>query len=130
MGGALLVAKNETQNLVLVPHLRRADSFLSRLRGLMLRRSLGKDEGLLLVGRTESRAEATIHMFFVFFPIGVLWLDRDNRVVDKTVARPFRPAYAPQAPAIGVLECQPEVLDQVEVGDTVGFVSHEGADEA
>jgi uncharacterized membrane protein (UPF0127 family) len=130
MGNALLVAENETQGLVLVRRLRRVDSFLSRLRGLMFRRRLGEDEGLLLVGRTESRAEATIHMLFVFFPIGVLWLDRENQVVDKTVARPFRPAYAPQAPAIGVLECQPAVLDRVDVGDTVGFIACEDVDEA
>jgi hypothetical protein len=129
MSGALVVAENETRGLILVRRVWRADSFFARLRGLMFRRRLGEDEGLLLVGRTESRAEATIHMFFVFFPIGVLWLDRKNRVVDKTVARPFRPAYAPQAPAIGVLECQPEVLDRVEVGDTVGFVAHEDVDE-
>jgi uncharacterized membrane protein (UPF0127 family) len=96
----------------------------------MFRRRLGENEGLWLVGKSESRAEATIHMFFVFFPIGVLWLDRENKVVDKTVARPFRPVYAPQAPAIGVLECQPAALDCVEVGDRIRFIPYEGVDEA
>ena len=128
MRGALFIAENETRgasgHAPLVRSVRRADSFITRLRGLTFRRRLGQDEGLLLVGRTESRAEAAIHMFFVFFPIGVLWLDRENRVVDKAVARPFRPYYAPRAPAIGVLECQPEVLDSVEIGDKIRFVSY------
>jgi len=125
MARALWVAENETHGLTLVRRVRRADSFLTRLRGLTFRRQLGEDEGLLLVGRRESRADAAIHMFFVFFPIGVVWLDRENRVVDKVVARPFRPFYAPRGPAIGVLECQPDVLERVEIGDKVQFVAHE-----
>ncbi len=124
MNGQLFTAENETQGLTLVLRVRQADSFFTRLRGLTFRRRLDEGEGLLLVGRSESRAEAAIHMFFVFFSIGVLWLDRENRVVDKAVARPFRPFYAPQAPAIGVLECQPEVLDRVDVGDRIRFVAY------
>lgn len=130
MSSALFVAENETQGLTLVQRVRRADSFLTRLRGLTFRRRLGDDEGLLLVGRGESRTEASIHMFFVFFSIGVLWLDREDKIVDKALARPFRPFYAPQAPAMGVLECQPEVLVHVEIGDQVRFVPHEDINEA
>jgi uncharacterized membrane protein (UPF0127 family) len=130
MSHTLFIAENETQGLTLVRRVRRADNFFTRLRGLTFRRRLGADEGLWLVGGRESRADAAIHMFFVFFPIGVLWLDGENRVVDKVVARPFRPFYAPQAPASGVLECQPEVLERVEVGDRIRFVACEETDEA
>jgi uncharacterized membrane protein (UPF0127 family) len=129
MSGAHFVAENETQGLTLVRRVRRADSFFARLRGLTFRRRLGKEEGLWLVGRHESRADAAIHMFFVFFSIGVLWLDGENRVVDRVVARPFRPFYAPRAPAIGVLECQPEVLNRVEIGDRIRFVVYEKTNE-
>jgi uncharacterized membrane protein (UPF0127 family) len=130
MRGTLFVAENETQGVTLVQRVRRADSFVTRLRGLTFRRRLEEGEGLWLVGRSESRAEAAIHMFFVFFPIGVLWLDRDNRVMDKMLARPFRPFYAPRSPAIGVLECQPEVLNDVEIGDRIRFAQYEEADES
>lgn len=119
------IARNETQDVTLVRHVRRADGFFTRLRGLTFRRRLGDDEGLLLVGHRESRADAAIHMFFVFFPIGVVWLDRQNCVVDKVIARPFRPFYAPRGPAIGVLECQPRVVEQVEIGDQIRFVANE-----
>lgn len=129
MRSALFVAENETQGITLVQRVRRAGSFVTRLRGLTFRRRLGEDEGLWLVGRSESRAEAAIHMFFVFFPIGVLWLDRAGQVVDKVLARPFRPFYAPRSPALGVLECGPEVLDRVEIGDRLRFVPYERADE-
>ena len=129
MRGALFRAENETQGLTLVQRVHRADSFFTRLRGLTFRRDLEADEGLWLVGRSESRVDAAIHMFFVFFPIGVLWLDRGQHVVDKVVARPFRPFYAPRAPALGVLECRPEVLDQVEIGDQLDFISYDEAHE-
>ena len=129
MRGAFIRVENETQGLTLVRRARRADSFLARLRGLTFHRDLGVDEGLWLVGRRESRVDAAIHMFFVFFPIGVVWLDKEDRVVDKVVARPFRPFYAPRTPALGVLECQPDVLERVHVGDQLRFVSDEAADE-
>ncbi len=124
MKDALFVAENVTQKSTLVPRVRRADSFVTRLRGLTFRRRLGEDEGLWLVGRRESRVDAAIHMFFVFFPIAVLWLDAQNRVVDKVLARPFRPFYAPGKPAIGILECRPEILDQVQIGDEIRFTTY------
>ena len=130
MGAEVLTAINETKGSSLVQRVVRADTFFSRLRGLMFRRHLGADEGLLLIGRAENRAEATIHMFFVFFSIGVVWLDRENRVIDQVVARPFRPYYAPSKPAIGILECHPTCLGQVDIGDRLCFVPHEGDDAA
>jgi uncharacterized membrane protein (UPF0127 family) len=130
MSVALFEAQNETQGMPVVPRVRRADGFFSRLRGLTFRRHLAEDEGLLLVGHRENRADAAIHMFFVFFSIGVLWLDREDCVVDKVVARPFRPFYAPCAPAVGVLECHPTVLETVNVGDKIRFVPVEVGDGA
>jgi uncharacterized protein len=123
------VGENQTQGLTLIQRVHRADSFVSRLRGLTFRRQLGAGEGLLLVGRRESRADAAIHMFFVFFPIGVLWLDAQDCVVDKVVAHPFRPFYVPRFPAKSVLECRPEVVERVNIGDRLRLVSQENVDE-
>jgi hypothetical protein len=98
-------------------HIRRCDTFACRLRGLTFRRSLAPDEGLLFVEAAESRMGTSIHMFFVFFAIGVVWLDAEGTVVDTVVARPFRPFYAPQAPARYFLEGPPSLVEQVAVGD-------------
>src|SRR5690606_18685230 len=76
-----------------------AADFASRLRGFMFRRGLAPGEALLMVEPRESRAGTSIHMFFVGFPLGVVWLDNGGRVVDKVEAQPWRPAYAPRAPA-------------------------------
>jgi uncharacterized membrane protein (UPF0127 family) len=87
----------------------------------MFRRRLGDDEGLLLVGQRESRLDAAIHMFFVFFPIAVVWLNGGGRVVDVQLARPFRPFYAPRASAKDVLEGPPSLIESVDVGDHLRF---------
>ncbi len=112
---------SETRGERLLGRVQRADTFLRRLRGLTFRRSLGPDEGLLLVGKRLSRIDAAIHMFFVFFPIAAVWLDAQGRVVDTALARPFRPFYAPCAPARDVLEGPPELLARVARGDRLRF---------
>jgi len=96
---------------------RRCDTFLCRLRGLTFRRSLSDDEGLLFVESVESRVATSIHMFFVFFSIGVVWMAADGTVVDAQLARPFRPYYAPCAPAKYYLEGVPALLSWVKIGE-------------
>ena len=96
-------------------------SYLSRLRGLMFRRELGEGEALVLVEAADSRAATAIHMFFVPFAIAAVWIDSRGRVVDKALARPWRPFYGPRAPARYVLEAAPEFLDKVAIGDEVKF---------
>ena len=108
---------NETRGEQMLGRVRRCASFLCRLRGLTFRQALGDGEGLLLVGRRESRTDTAIHMFFVFFPLAAVWLDRSGRVVDTRLARPFRPLYVPRAPARDVLEGPPPLLERVEIGD-------------
>jgi uncharacterized membrane protein (UPF0127 family) len=72
---------------------------LRRMRGLLGRRTLPSDEGLLL------RPAGSIHTAFMRFPIDAVFLDRDNRVV-KVVSdlAPWRTAAFRGARA--VLELQ------------------------
>lgn len=116
-----LTVWNETEGQPALGRVRRCAGFLCRLRGLTFRRRLGDDEGLLLVGNRESRADTAIHMFFVFFPIAAVWLDRSGRVVDARLARPFHPFYAPRAPARDILEGPPTLLTRVHIGDQLHF---------
>src|SRR5919197_6424120 len=62
-----------------------ADSFRLRLRGLLGRRSIGSDEGLLLVG------SSSIHTSFMRVPIDALFLDRELGVIAvKENLKPWR----------------------------------------
>ncbi len=97
-------------------------SFGSRLRGLMFRSNLGRDEGLLLELPRDSRLDASIHMFFVPFALAVIWINTTMEVVDKVLAQPWRPAYFPARPARYVVELHSARFSQFEIGHAVEFV--------
>jgi uncharacterized membrane protein (UPF0127 family) len=62
-----------------------ADRMLPRMRGLLGRRSLERDEGLLL------RPAPSIQTFFMRFPIDAVFLDREGTVLKVRAAlRPWR----------------------------------------
>ncbi|MBC6937163.1 MAG: DUF192 domain-containing protein [Chloroflexi bacterium] len=115
------VLRNARTGAVVLERVRLCDTFWSRFRGLQFVRHLPEGEGLLFVTSSESRANTTIHMFFMFFSIGVIWLNASGEVVDKCLAKPWRPAYAPQKPAQYFVEALPGVLDRVQVGDVLRF---------
>jgi len=111
------VIKNLTSGQIIAIEVKWCDTFLSKGRGLMFRRSIGEDEALVFSESRESVGLTSIHMFFVFFPIAVIWLDAEEKVVDKVLARPFRLYYAPQRPAQYYVEGHPSILDKVQIGD-------------
>lgn len=96
-------------------------SFLCKLRGLTFRRRLVEGEGLLLVEQSENRANTSIHMWVVFFPITAVWLNKDFRVVDIKLAKPWR-VYFPVAPAQYVLEGSVELTERISIGDQLEWV--------
>jgi uncharacterized membrane protein (UPF0127 family) len=97
------------------------DSFLCRLRGLMFRSDLPRNEGLLLVEARDSRLDTSIHMLFVFMDLAVIWINSEFTVVDTVLARTWRPAYAPRRPARYILEIHPSRLNEFKIGDHVAF---------
>ena len=97
------------------------DTFLTQLRGFTLRQSLTREEGLVLVGRRDSRIDSSIHMFFVSFDLSVIWINSDMQIVDKVLAKSWKPAYFSKQPAKYVLEIHPDRWDEFQVGDRVQF---------
>lgn len=116
-----ILVQNNNRKLETPIRARWCASFLCRLRGLMFRRRLAADEGLLLVQRAASRLDAAIHMLFVFTDLAVFWLDSEKKVVDKVLARAWRPIYAPRQPARYILETHPQRLDDFQIGEQAEF---------
>lgn len=87
----------------------------------MFQRSLDPNGGLLMVQKTETRANAAIHMFFVYMDLGVLWLDSSLKIVDLQLAKSWQPIYTPQYPAKYILEIHPRRLPEFKIGDQVKF---------
>ncbi|MBN2472876.1 MAG: DUF192 domain-containing protein [Anaerolineae bacterium] len=106
---------------VLLTRLRWCASFWCKFRGLMFRAALPEDEGLLFVYSRPSKMDTTIHMLFMRFPIATIWLDAEGVVIDQVLAKPWRLAYAPQAPAQYFIEASPSLLDRVIIGDRLIF---------
>ena len=97
------------------------DTFLTQLRGFTLRPDLARDEGLILVGKRNSRIDSSIHMLFVSFDLAVIWINAEMQVVDKVLAKSWKPAYFSKQPARFVLEVHPDRWDEFQVGDRVQF---------
>lgn len=99
------------------------DTFLTQLRGFTFRDALARDEGLVLVGTRDSRLDSSIHMLFVWFDLSVIWINAQMQIVDKVLAKSWRPAYFSKQPARYVLEVHPDRWDEFQVGDTVQFTN-------
>ena len=114
-----IIVQNKSRKIHTPPHVKYCDSFPSQLRGFTFRTRLAPDEGLLLVGRRDSRLDSSIHMVFVLFNLTVIWIDSKMQVVDKVLAKSWRPAYFSKKPAKFVLEIHPDRWGEYEIGDTV-----------
>jgi len=101
--------------------IRYCESFLDRLRGFTFRHEIGKNEGLVLVEKRDTRVDTAIHMLFVWTDLAVFWVDSSFHVVDKVLAKSWHPFYGSQKPAQYVIEISPERLADFEIGDQVVF---------
>jgi len=115
------VIRNAKTDAVVLARAKLCVNFWSHLKGLQFSPRLPADEGLLFVTKHEGRSHTAIHMFFVFFPIAVVWLDAQGLVVDQALAKPWRPYYAPARPAQYFIEADPQLLERVAIGDRLRF---------
>ncbi len=118
----------QTKNIVqqqsgetILPNVRWCDTFGSKLRGFMFKSTLTADEGLVLVESRDNRVNSSIHMLFVNFDLGVIWVNDSGEIVDKIIAKPWRLSYVPAQPARYTIECHPSRLGQFIVGEKISF---------
>ncbi len=98
-----------------------ADTFFSRLRGTMFKKKL--ERGLILkLPNTRSRSGSAIHMFFVRFPLDIIFADSDKKVVDMVTIDPWK-TYTPKKPAMYVIEMKKGTIEEssTEIGDELDF---------
>jgi uncharacterized membrane protein (UPF0127 family) len=94
-----------------------ADSFAARLRGLIGRSQLRRGEGLLL------SPSASIHTFFMRFPIDVVFLDRTLRVVGVSPnVRPWKLAACKGTRRVLELSAGESDERAIRVGDQLTLV--------
>jgi len=116
-----IIVRNKSREVKNPARIKYCDTFLTQLRGFTLRARLSQNEGLILVGKRDSRIDSSIHMLFVSFDLAVVWINSSMQVVDKVLARSWRPAYFSKQPAKYVLEVHPKRWADYDIGDTLEF---------
>ena len=92
-----------------------------RVRGLLGRSSLEPGGGMLI------DSAPSVHMFFMRFPIDVVFLDRDWRVLSvRHELRPWRIAGARRAVAALELPAGAAAAAGIAEGDVLALEAHEG----
>ena len=109
---------NERTGEVILEDLQTADTFYTRFRGLMGRPSIPENAGLII------KPCNSVHCFFMKFPIDVIFLDKENRVVH--VAGNMKPGSI--SPIVrksySVIEANATVFQKnIEIGDIVQMQS-------
>ncbi len=108
---------NLTRTMLIADHALMADTFVSRLIGLLDRNSLKKSEALVLT-RCQS-----IHMLFMRFSIDVIFLNKGKKVVGILEnIKPFQFSRIYPS-AYYAVECPPGTISssRTAVGDDVYF---------
>lgn len=93
-----------------------ADNFVARLRGLLGRRDLPRGEGILIT------PGSSIHTWFMRFPIDVVFLDGDLRVLGIAAdVRPWRLRWRRGARQVLELPAGEAAARTIRAGDRLGF---------
>jgi len=108
---------NLTRNTVIATHMDIARSPWGRMKGLLGKRNLPQGQALII---THCQS---IHMFFMKFPIDVIFCDRQDKVVGLCVdIKPFgvsplffKASYAIELPAGVINTSQTQISDQVKI---------------
>ncbi len=111
--------RNTTKKSIIAGNREICSSILSKAKGLMF--SLKSDKAKVFIFNTEARRG--LHMLFVFFPIDVIFLDKNKRVVEmKENLLPFT-LYFPKRKAQYIIEAEKGTIrkSRTKVGDKVKF---------
>lgn len=111
--------KNETKGRIITRKFRKCKSILSKTIGLMF--SKKNKEALIFI--FEKEKIIPLHMFFVFYSIDVLFLDKNKKVVEiKENFGPFR-FYNAKNKAKYVIELPVGKIKKsiIDIGDTISF---------
>ncbi len=110
---------NSTTGKKIISKTRFAQGFFGNMKGLVFEREENFDYALVFPLPYESRFGASVHMMFVFFPIDIVFLDAQKKVVDKATLRPWMINYTPRAAAKYFIELPIGCGEKIKVGDTL-----------
>ena len=113
-----MIIINKTKGKILAKKAKLCKSHISKAIGLMFSR---KAKPLMFIFDKEEIVQ--LHMFFVFFPIDIIYIDSNNQVVEiKENFRPFA-FYNPKNKAKYVIELPKGTIKKTntQIEDTIRF---------
>jgi len=108
--------KNQSKKFVIIKKTRLCKNIFCKAFGFMFRFKK-PEKALVFIFKNKRRID--LHMLFVFFPIDVLFLDKNKKVVD--IKKNFKPFsyYASKARAEYVIELPRGSLGNTSKGDKI-----------
>ena len=109
---------NKTKNAEVINNVKIVNTHWKKMKGLMFEDVKKFDYALVFDLGRDARKSASIHMMFVFFPIDVVYLDKDKKVVDVIKSlKPFTPNYTPKERSRYFVELPKGKSSGIEIGD-------------
>jgi uncharacterized protein len=116
-----MALRNITKKTELAKDIMLCESLHSQMKGLMFSRKI-EDKALIMVFQKERIV--ALHMMFVFFPIDIIFLDRNRKVVEMVKgAKPFISHILPKEKALYVIELPAGTIrkSRTRLGDRLAF---------
>ncbi|MBW2992195.1 DUF192 domain-containing protein [Candidatus Woesearchaeota archaeon] len=116
-----LMIKNTSKNKTLAKESKIYKNMFSKAKGLMFSKKITNKSIIFPFNKEE---KWSLHMLFVFFPIDVLWLNKNKEVVDiKQNFKPFSLIAKPKEKASYVIELPNNTIKNTntEIGDKLSF---------
>jgi len=108
---------NKTRRKEIIGRVKKADSFWQKFKGLMFKRKGNYNYALIFDFGAEKRIEASIHMLFVFFPIDLVYLNKEKKVVElKHGIKPWSLNYTPKREARYLVELPEGTIKKEKIG--------------
>ena len=111
----------KSKNTTIMNKVKLANTSWQRTRGLMFEDIKQFNYALIFDFPHESKIGTSLHMVFVFFPIDVLFLNKEKEVVDKVTLMPFTPNYTPKKAAKYVIEMPEGKAKKVKIGEKLSW---------
>ena len=109
--------RNQTKNILLEDRAKRAGTFFERLKGLIGKNHIESSEALLLPNCSM------IHTFFMAMKIGLLFLDKNNKVIKVIRSMPPFEMSSAMFKSVSVIELQAGTIERThtDVGDSLSI---------
>ena len=111
---------NKTKNKIIVKKTSFCKTILQKAKGLMFSKKL-KDKALIFIFNKEKII--SLHMLFVFYPIDIIFLDKNKKVIEiKQNFKPFT-FYKNRKPAKYIVELPENIIKKTKTknGDKISF---------